>query len=101
MLVVGDREAQGGLVAVRNRKHGDQGAVQADEFIARLPHLIAQKRFRRIINLITIAALVVLVGCWVYCILAIAAALRHARHTGTSRIRYARSYQHSQTSRGP
>jgi len=43
MLVVGDREAQGGLVAVRNRKHGDQGAVSADEFIARLTHLIAQK----------------------------------------------------------
>jgi threonyl-tRNA synthetase len=43
MLVVGDREAQGGLVAVRNRKHGDQGAVNADEFIARLTHLIAQK----------------------------------------------------------
>jgi ceramide glucosyltransferase len=29
--------------------------------------------------LLTIAALAVLVGCWVYCILAIAAALRHAR----------------------
>jgi threonyl-tRNA synthetase len=43
MLIVGDREAQGGLVAVRNRKHGDQGAVNADEFIARLTHLIAQK----------------------------------------------------------
>jgi threonyl-tRNA synthetase len=43
MLVVGDREAQGGLVAVRNRKHGDQGAVSADEFISRLTLLIAQK----------------------------------------------------------
>jgi threonyl-tRNA synthetase len=43
MLIVGDREAQGGLVAVRNRKHGDQGAVNSDEFIIRLTNLIAQK----------------------------------------------------------
>src|SRR3954463_6367189 len=43
MLVVGDREAQGGLVAVRNRKHGDQGAVNVDEFTARLTRLIEQK----------------------------------------------------------
>jgi len=32
--------------------------------------------------LLTIAALAVLVGCWIYCILAIAAALRHARMPG-------------------
>jgi threonyl-tRNA synthetase len=40
MLVVGDREAQAGNVAVRNRKHGDQGAVSIDEFIARLSDLV-------------------------------------------------------------
>jgi len=34
MLVVGDREAQAGQVAVRNRKHGDQGAKPLDEFLA-------------------------------------------------------------------
>jgi threonyl-tRNA synthetase len=39
MLVVGDREAQAGQVAVRNRKHSDQGAVPVDEFISRLSQL--------------------------------------------------------------
>ncbi len=39
MLVVGDREAQAGQVAVRNRKHGDQGAVAVDVFISRLAQL--------------------------------------------------------------
>jgi threonyl-tRNA synthetase len=39
MLVVGDREAQAGLVAVRNRKLGDRGAVTVDEFITRLAQL--------------------------------------------------------------
>jgi threonyl-tRNA synthetase len=39
MLVVGDREAQGGQVAVRNRKSGDQGAVTVDEFVSRLAQL--------------------------------------------------------------
>ncbi len=39
MLVVGDREAQAGQVAVRNRKHGDKGAVPVDEFVARLAQL--------------------------------------------------------------
>src|SRR5260370_9992268 len=34
MLVVGDREAQAGQVAVRNRKHGDLGAKPLDAFIA-------------------------------------------------------------------
>jgi threonyl-tRNA synthetase len=36
MLVVGDREAEAGKVAVRNRKHGDQGAIPVDEFLAKL-----------------------------------------------------------------
>ncbi|HEX4750444.1 MAG TPA: threonine--tRNA ligase [Bryobacteraceae bacterium] len=39
MLVVGDREAQAGQVAVRNRKSGDQGAVTVDEFVSRLAQL--------------------------------------------------------------
>ena len=43
MLVVGDREAQAGQVAVRNRKHGDQGAVGVGEFIARVSQLVATK----------------------------------------------------------
>jgi threonyl-tRNA synthetase len=34
MLVVGDREAQAGQVAVRNRKHGDLGAKPLELFIA-------------------------------------------------------------------
>jgi threonyl-tRNA synthetase len=43
MLVVGDREAQAGQVAVRNRKQGDQGAVEVDEFIRRLSHLVTTR----------------------------------------------------------
>jgi threonyl-tRNA synthetase len=43
MLVVGDREAQAGQVAVRNRKHGDQGAKPLAEFIAGIQKLIDTK----------------------------------------------------------
>jgi threonyl-tRNA synthetase len=43
MLVVGDREAQSGSVAVRNRKHGDQGAQRVDEFVANIQKLIDTK----------------------------------------------------------
>jgi threonyl-tRNA synthetase len=43
MLVVGDREAQAGQVAVRNRKHGDQGAIGVSEFVARLAQLVTTK----------------------------------------------------------
>ncbi len=43
MLVVGDREAQEGTVAVRNRKHGDQGAQKVDEFIANIQQLVTTK----------------------------------------------------------
>jgi len=39
MLVVGDREAENGTVAVRNRKHGDQGAKTVDEFLAEVKQL--------------------------------------------------------------
>ena len=34
MIVLGDKEAEAGLVAVRRRDKGDMGAVSADEFIA-------------------------------------------------------------------
>ena len=43
MLVLGDREAQSGSVAVRNRKHGDQGAKPLEQFIAELQQLIDSK----------------------------------------------------------
>jgi threonyl-tRNA synthetase len=43
MLVVGDREAQAGQVAVRNRKLGDQGAVGLDEFVTRLSQLVTTR----------------------------------------------------------
>jgi threonyl-tRNA synthetase len=43
MLVVGDREAEAGAVAVRNRKHGDQGALPVGDFIANIRRLIDSK----------------------------------------------------------
>ena len=43
MLVVGDREQQSGEVAVRNRKHGDQGAKPVAAFLAEIQALIADK----------------------------------------------------------
>src|ERR1700722_6219978 len=43
MLVVGDREAANGQVAVRNRKHGDLGAKPLAEFIAEIRRLIETK----------------------------------------------------------
>jgi threonyl-tRNA synthetase len=43
MLVVGDREAAEGLVAVRNRSAGDQGAKPIDAFIADALREVAEK----------------------------------------------------------
>jgi threonyl-tRNA synthetase len=43
MLVVGGREAEAGQVAVRNRKHGDQGAKSVAEFVAEARKLIESK----------------------------------------------------------
>ena len=43
MLVVGDREQQNSQVAVRNRKHGDQGAKSLDAFHAEIRALIDSK----------------------------------------------------------
>ena len=40
MLVVGAREAESGQVAVRNRKHGDQGAKPLADFIAGVRKLV-------------------------------------------------------------
>jgi threonyl-tRNA synthetase len=43
MLVIGDREAEGATVSVRNRKHGDQGAQTVDQFLANIRKLIETK----------------------------------------------------------
>jgi threonyl-tRNA synthetase len=43
MLVVGDREQENGLVAVRNRKHADQGAKSIAGFLAEIKALIDSK----------------------------------------------------------
>jgi threonyl-tRNA synthetase len=43
MLVIGDREQQNGQVAVRNRKHGDQGAKSVEAFLAEIRGLIDSK----------------------------------------------------------
>ena len=43
MLVVGDREQESGQVAVRNRKHADQGAKPLVDFIAEIHKLIESK----------------------------------------------------------
>ena len=43
MLVVGDREAEAGAVAVRHRKHGDMGAKPLEEFVADLRGMVDLK----------------------------------------------------------
>jgi threonyl-tRNA synthetase len=43
MLVVGDREQESGKVAVRNRKHGDQGAKPLGDFIQEIRGMIESK----------------------------------------------------------
>jgi threonyl-tRNA synthetase len=43
MLVVGDREQQNGQIAVRNRKHGDQGVQSLADFTAAVRKLIDDK----------------------------------------------------------
>jgi threonyl-tRNA synthetase len=43
MIVVGDREAAQGTIAVRNRKHGDQGARSLTDFITEAQSLIDSK----------------------------------------------------------
>ena len=43
MLVLGDREAEAGTVAVRSRGAGDEGAVPAEAFVARARALVAAR----------------------------------------------------------
>jgi threonyl-tRNA synthetase len=43
MLVVGEKEAESGLVAVRRRDKGDMGAISADEFIQTVQEDIQKK----------------------------------------------------------
>src|SRR3954468_20988514 len=38
MLVIGDREAEDGTVAVREHRHGDSGSVSVEEFAERVTH---------------------------------------------------------------
>ena len=42
-MVVGDREQQNGQVAVRHRKHGDQGAQPLADCMAAIRKLIDEK----------------------------------------------------------
>ncbi|MFZ5650024.1 MAG: threonine--tRNA ligase [Bacillota bacterium] len=44
MLVVGDREAESGSVAVRQRSAGDMGALSLDDFIARIKEEIRARK---------------------------------------------------------
>ena len=44
MLVVGDREAEEGTVAVRRHGAGDEGSVPIEEFVARLREQAAERR---------------------------------------------------------
>ncbi|MBP3436158.1 MAG: threonine--tRNA ligase, partial [Clostridia bacterium] len=43
MLIIGEREAEAGLVSVRSRKDGDIGTMTTDEFIAKALKEIADK----------------------------------------------------------
>ena len=43
MLIVGEKEAEAGQVAVRRRDKGDMGAINADEFIQMVLDDIANK----------------------------------------------------------
>ena len=43
MLVLGDKEVESNLVAVRSRKEGDKGAMSIDEFISSILKEIAEK----------------------------------------------------------
>ena len=43
MLVVGDKEAESGSVAVRTRAGGDEGVMTVEEFLAKCLKEIAEK----------------------------------------------------------
>ena len=36
MAVIGQREVEAGVIAVRSRKNGEEGTMTSDDFIARL-----------------------------------------------------------------
>ena len=44
MLVIGEKEVNEGTVAVRSRKNGDMGAIDADKFISDALVEIAERR---------------------------------------------------------
>jgi len=44
MLVVGDKEAQAGTVAVRDRTDGDRGVMSMDEFLSELRTVVAERQ---------------------------------------------------------
>lgn len=46
MLVVGDKEAETGAVAVRDRVDGDRGTVPFEDFLAELTQVVAEKQRR-------------------------------------------------------
>ena len=43
MLIIGEREAEAGLVSVRSRKDGDIGTMTTDEFVAKALKEVADK----------------------------------------------------------
>lgn len=44
LLIVGDKEVEGGTVAVRSRKKGNEGTISAEEFIRKMESEIKAKR---------------------------------------------------------
>ncbi len=44
MIVIGDKDIEGGTVSVRSRKDGDKGAVALDEFIADIKNEVDEKK---------------------------------------------------------
>ena len=43
MLILGEKEETNGTISVRKHKHGDQGEINIDEFIANLKDSIKNK----------------------------------------------------------
>jgi threonyl-tRNA synthetase len=44
MLVIGDREAEAGTVAVREHREGDTGSEPIEDFVARLAEISSHRR---------------------------------------------------------
>ena len=49
MLIVGDKEVEGGSVSVRDRKEGDKGAMKLQDFISHIQNEIAEKINGRVV----------------------------------------------------